>query len=119
MKTTLSLCTFLFLGLAFARAQTGIHNSDGSGSPLLDNDKVEVIKYVGNPQGDVCGIGQHHHQAHLTVALTDARILLVENGKEQLAEIPAGAALWFGPGTHSVINQGQKNTEFLLIYLKE
>ena|SRR5690554_6151600 len=119
MKTTLSLCIFLFLGLGPTLAQMGTHNVDGSGSLMLDNEKVEVIKYVGTPQGDVCGVGQHHHQAHLTVALTDATVLLVENGKEQLAEIPAGAALWFGAGTHAVINRGQADTEFLLIYLKD
>lgn len=119
MKTTLSLCAFLFLGLAPSMAQMGIHNADGSGSLLLDNDKVEVIKYVGKSQGDVCGIGEHHHQAHLTVALTDAKVLLLEDGKEQVAEIPAGAALWFGAGAHSVINQGKEDTEFLLVYLKE
>lgn len=119
MRTSLSLWAFLFLGFANAMAQMGHNNANGSGHLLLDNDKVEVIKYVGKSQGDVCGKGEHHHRAHLTVALTDAKILLTAGGEDQVAEIPAGAAIWFGPGTHAVINKGEGDTEFLLIYLKE
>jgi len=120
MKTSLSLFFFLFLFSLTSFAQKSDHNADGSGKIVLNNDKVEVVKYVGNPEDNVCGIGKHHHDAHLTVALADAKVLITTpDGKQQTAEIPAGASIWFEAGTHSVINEGNKKTKFLLIYLKE
>ena len=87
---------------------------------MLDNDKMKVVKYVGNPQEEVCGSGMHFHDAHLTVALTDAKVLITEtDGTTQEVEIPAEAAIWFEAGTHAAINSGSSPTKFLLIYLKE
>lgn len=120
MKITLSLLSILSLCSLTAFGQKSDHNADGSGKVLLTNDKVEVVQYVGKSQGNVCGLGKHHHDAHLTVALTNAKVLIsTPDGKQQTAEIPKGAAIWFEPGTHSVINEGNKETKFLLIYLKE
>ena len=119
MKTSLPLFFSLLLCSSLAFSQTDF-NADNSGTLVLSNDKVEVVKYVGDPHGNVCGIGKHHHEAHLTVALTDAKVLITTpDGKQQTAEIPAGAAIWFEAGTHSVINEGTKETKFLLVYLKE
>lgn len=120
MKTSLSLFFVLFLCSSNSFAQKSNHNADGSGKVVLDNDKVQVVQYVGEPYNNVCGLGEHHHDAHLTVALNDAKVLITEpDGKQQTAEIPAGASIWFEAGTHSVINEGNKQTKFLLIYLKE
>lgn len=119
MKTSLSLFFLLFLCSSFTFAQKS-HNADGSGTIVLNNDKVEVVEFVGEPQGNVCGLGKHHHDAHLTVALSDASVLITTpDGKQQTAEIPAGAAIWFDAGTHSVINEGSRKTNLLLVYLKE
>ena len=120
MKTSLSLLVILLLCGSTTFAQKSNQNSDGSGKVLVNNDKVEVVEYVGNPKDNVCGIGEHHHDAHLTVALTDAKVLITTpDGKQQTAEIPSGAAIWFDAGTHSVVNEGKKDTKFLLVYLKE
>lgn len=120
MKRSLRLFYVLLLCVSFSFAQKSSHNADGSGNILLDNNKVEVVKYVGKPDNNVCGIGKHHHDAHLTVALTDAKVLITtENGEQNTAEIPAGAAIWFEAGTHSAMNVGDKETKFLLIYLKD
>lgn len=120
MKTSLSLFVLLFVCSTIAFAQKTNHNQDGSGKVVLDNDKLEVVEYVGQPQGNVCGIGEHHHDAHLTVALNDAEVLLTSlEGEQQTVEIPSGAAIWFEAGTHSVKNEGNKETKFLLVYLKE
>lgn len=119
MKTSFFFIQFLFCAL-FCFAQDSNHNADGSGKVLVNNDKVEVIEYVGKVHDNVCGIGEHNHEAHLTVALTDAKVLITSPyGKQQTAEIPAGAAMWFDKGTHSAVNGGDKETKFLLIYLKE
>ena len=120
MKTLFSLIVSLLFCYSTSYAQKSSHNADGSGKVILDNDKVEVVEFVGKPQGSVCGIGKHHHDAHLTVALTDAKVLITSpDGEQQTAEIPSGAAIWFEAGTHSVMNEGKKESKFLLIYLKE
>lgn len=120
MKNSLSLFFILLFCYSTSFAQKSDHNADGSGKVVLNNDKVEVVQFVSKPQGNVCGLGKHHHDAHLTVALTDAKVLITKpDGKQQTAEIPAGASIWFEAGTHSVINEGNKETKFLLIYLKE
>ena len=120
MKTSLLLVLILCLCFSTTFAQKSDHNADGSGKVLVNNNKVEVIEYVANPNENVCGIGEHHHAAHLTVALTDAKVLVTTpDGNQQTAEIPAGAAIWFEAGTHTAINQGDKASKALLIYLKE
>jgi len=120
MKDLLSALVLSLLCSFTSFAQESLHNEDGSGSVLLSNDQVEVVEYIGNPQGNVCGIGKHHHDAHLTVALTEARVLITTpDGEQQTAEIQSGAAIWFDAGIHSVVNEGNESTKFLLIYLKE
>ena len=119
MKVSAILFCALLLCTSVSFAQESNHNVDGSGKVILDNSKVEVVQYVGQSQDNVCGIGKHHHDAHLTVALTDAKLLItLPDGKQQTVEIPSGAAIWFEAGTHSVINEGNKETKFLLVYLK-
>jgi len=95
-------------------------NKEENGKILVDNDKLTVVEFVGAPQADVCGAGMHFHKAHLTVALTDAHVLItLPDGQTQDAEIPKGAALWFDAGTHEAINSGDDETRLLLVYLKE
>jgi|SRR5690606_8214688 len=120
MKNAAFPIVLMLFACSTAFGQSSPNNRDGSGTVLLDNDKLEVIQFVGKAGKDVCGIGEHHHRAHLTVALTDAQLSFSdESGDLQQAEIPAGAALWFEPGTHSVLNSGAGETNFLLIYLKD
>ena len=120
IKTSVCLFFFLLFFTSTALTQTSSNNADGSGIVVLDNDKIEVIEYVGKPQGNVCGMGEHHHAAHLTVALTDATVLLTSaEGEQQTTDIPADAVIWFDAGTHSAMNKGNNETRLLLVYLKE
>ncbi len=120
MRTPLTLSFVLFALSLTSYAQESTHNLDGSGKVLVNNEKVEVVEYLGKPEGNVCGVGEHYHDAHLTVALSDAKVLLTSTeGEQQSAEIPSGAAIWFDEGTHSAVNEGNKDTKFLLVYLKE
>ena len=115
MKTPLLILSLLFY-CSFSFGQNAKTN-DGSGKVLIDNDELKVVQFESNPQENVCGKGKHHHDAHLTVALTDTRILIIsEDGKKQEAEIPAGVAIWFDAGTHSAINDGTAPAKVLLIY---
>jgi oxalate decarboxylase/phosphoglucose isomerase-like protein (cupin superfamily) len=87
---------------------------------IIDNDKLKVIEYFSMPQGNVCGEGMHYHEPHLTVVLSDAKVLITpENGESQTVEVKSGASIWFDSETHSVINTGDKPTRMLLVYVKE
>src|SRR5690606_2667865 len=119
MKNVSFSIALMFFACSTGFGQLSPNNRDGSGTVLLDNDRLEVIQYVSKAGKDVCGIGKHHHRAHLTVALTDAQLSTFdESGTLQQAEIPAGAAIWFEAGTHSALNNGEGETKFLLIYPK-
>jgi hypothetical protein len=116
MKNFLSLMSVFCFALSFGQ---NFNAAGGDGQILVNNDKVKVVEFTGKPQGNVCGAGTHFHKEHLTVALTDAKVLITSpGGKQQEAEIPAGSAIWFGAGSHTAVNSGEKETKLLLIYLK-
>lgn len=120
MKTLLFFILVMFFCSPIVFAQKTDHNADGSGNVILSTNKVEVIEYIGKPKANVCGLGEHFHDAHLTVALTDAEVLITSpEGEQQNAKIPSGASIWFEEGTHSVTNEGNNDTKLLLVYLQE
>ncbi len=62
----------------------------------------------------------HHHEPHLTVLLTDAKVRITpEEGESQIVEVKSGTSIWFESETHSVINLGDQPTKMVLVYLKE
>ena len=118
MKYLLFVCA-LFLG-SMLSAQN-VNYDQSSENVIIDNDKMKVVEYVSLPQSDVCGEGMHHHEPHLTVVVSDAKVKLTpENGESQEVEVKSGTSLWFGNAeNHSVTNIGDKPTKMLLVYLKE
>ena len=118
MKYLLFVCA-MFLGPLLS-AQNVIFD-ESSEKVIVDNDKMKVVEYVSLPQGSVCGEGMHHHEPHLTVVVSDAKVRITpETGESQEAEVKAGTSIWFGTDeTHSVTNIGDKPTKMLLVYLKE
>ena len=114
---------FLYLPMLFLSSvllgQNYISNEPGE-KVILDNDQLKVIEHISMPQGDVCGVGMHHHEPHLTVVLSDAKVQITsENGESQVIEANAGLTIWSESETHSVINKGDKPTKMLLVYVKE
>lgn len=98
-----------------------VNYDESSEKVIIDNDKMKVVEFVSLPHGDVCGEGVHHHEPHLTVVESDAKVKLTpENGESQELEVKSGTSIWFGDAeTHSVTNIGDKPTKMLLVYLKE
>jgi len=88
---------------------------------IIDNDEMKVVEHISQPKGDVCGLGMHHHEPHLTIVLTDAKIRITpENGESQEIEVKSGTSIWFDAvETHSVANIGGQPTKMILVYLKE
>jgi len=117
MKNLLVLVLIFCCSVSYGQS---IANKDSSEQVVVDNEKMKVVQHIGVPNKAVCGVGMHHHEAHLTVAITDAEVLITSpDGKSQTAKIPAGASIWFAAGTHSAINSGDSNTKLLLVYLKD
>lgn len=95
-------------------SQNSVESTD---KVILENDNLKVIEHSSVPQGDVCGVGMHFHEPHLTVVLTDAKVQITsEGGESQEVEVKSGTSLWFESETHSVINTGENPTKMLLIY---
>lgn len=117
MKYFFFLLLFLSNSLLMGQSQKSAESTD---KVILDNDKLMVIEHSSIPQGNVCGVGMHYHEPHLTVVLTDAKVQITsEGGESQEVEVTSGTSLWFDAETHSVINTGEKPTKMLLIYPKE
>lgn len=108
---------FLSSSILMGQSQTAAESTD---KVILDNDKMLVIEHSSVPQGNVCGVGMHYHEPHLTVVLTDAKVQITsEGGESQEVEVTSGTSLWFDAESHSVINTGENPTKMLLIYPKE
>ncbi len=87
---------------------------------IFENDQLKVTEYDSNPGKDACGAGEHSHNAHLTVVLTDMKAkVTMKNGQTQDAELKAGTSFWSEAETHSVINTGNQPAKVLLIEPKE
>jgi len=119
MKKLLVISFCLFGFLFNSAGQTNVALRDTI-QLLLENDKMRVTEYVSNPGKDVCGLGEHSHNAHLTILVTDASVILTtEDGKTQNFDLKAGTALWSNSETHSAVNAGDKPIKAFLIEPKE
>ena len=87
---------------------------------LLENDKLRVLEYRSRPGFGVCGQGKHSHPAHLTVAMTDAKVkVITEDGKVITAEPKAGAVFWSPAETHTTENISGRPMRAYLIEIKD
>jgi hypothetical protein len=84
----------------------------------LDNDQMRVLDFVSRPGMGVCGSGIHSHPAHLTIALSDCRVRVKENGKEFVADSKLGDMFWSPAVTHETENLSGKEVRSLIVELK-
>jgi hypothetical protein len=84
----------------------------------LDNDEMRVLDFVSRPGMGVCGSGLHSHPPHLTVALSDCRVRVRENGKEFVGENKLGDVFWSPAVTHETENMAGHEVRALIIELK-
>lgn len=101
-----------------ALAQDAVTANPRSYRVLLENQNVRVIEYKSRPGLGVCGEGIHSHPAHLAIALTAAKVKVVQDGKTTYGEVPAGKVLYFEAETHSAENVGGAGTRFYLVEMK-
>jgi hypothetical protein len=85
----------------------------------FENHKLRVLEFNSRPGMGVCGSGMHSHPAHLTVALTPAKVRVkLPDGKTFLAENKAGDVFWDEGGAHDTENLTGRDIRALIIELK-
>ena len=112
-----AVCAVVVLGLAAVRAvqKEPLEQS----RVVFENDKVRVTQFTSEPGGGVCGLGEHSHLAHLTVALSPARNHVVTpDGKVTDRTLQFGDVFWSDAGTHSAVNGGASTTRLLIVEIK-
>lgn len=103
-----------------ALAQDPVASDPRSFRVVLENERVRVLEYRSGPGLGVCGQGMHYHPERVTVALTDAKVKLVNaEGKSVVREIPAGHVFYAKAETHSTENVGGSGTRVYIIELKD
>lgn len=116
MKKLMIATVGLISSIAFGQSIDPISKSE---QLVLDNDLFSVVEYVSEPKGDVCGKDMHHHKPHLTILLSDAKVIITTpEGNSQEVEAPFGTALWTEEETHAVINNGTSPTRMMLVFPK-
>lgn len=85
----------------------------------LENEHVRVLEFHSRPGLGVCGSGMHSHPAHLTVALSPAKVRIkLPDGRTFIGENKLGDVFWSEAETHEVENIGGKDVRALMIELK-
>lgn len=86
----------------------------------INNDKIKVTEYFGDPMKDVCGIGMHSHGPHLTILLTDADVeLTTPDGKKKINHLLKGVSFWSEGGSHIAVNIGKNPVRTLFVEPKQ
>ena len=103
-----------------ALAQDAVFTEGGSYRVVLENDLIRVLEIFSRPRTWLCGDGEHSHPAHLTVALSDARVrVTLPDGEKIDTSHRLGDVFWSEAETHTVENVGSGSVRALLIELKE
>ncbi len=86
----------------------------------FENDKLRVLEFVSRPGTELCGVGKHSHPAHLTIALSDARVRVkLADGSVIEATNKLGDVFWSEAETHTVENISGTNVRALIVEVKD
>ena len=107
------------LGAADADAQDAARTAPGAYRVVFENDDLRVLEFVSRPGTVLCGVGKHSHPAHLTVALSDARVrVTLPDGRQIEGANKLGDVFWSEAETHEVENISGRNVRALIVELK-
>jgi len=85
----------------------------------FENELMRVLEFNSRPGLGVCGNGVHSHPAHLTIALSPAKVRVkLPEGKSFVAEQVLGDMFWSEAETHETENVSGRNIRALLVELK-
>jgi hypothetical protein len=86
---------------------------------VLDNERLRVIEFNSRPGMGVCGTGMHSHPAHLSVALSPARVKVrLPDGKTVEGKNALGDVWWSEAETHETENISGRDVRALIVELK-
>jgi hypothetical protein len=118
--------TLLLAAVAALTAADAAHGQDAAAVQprayrvVLDNDHLRVLDFVSRPGMGVCGTGLHSHPAHLSIALTAAKVRVkTADGKVFVGENKAGDVFWSEAETHETENLTGREVRGLIVELKE
>lgn len=87
---------------------------------VLENDSVRVLEFVSRPGRELCGVGKHSHPAHLTIALSDAKVrVTLPDGNKIVVGNKLGDVMWNEAETHATENVGGNNVRALIVEIKQ
>jgi len=102
-----------------AQAQDAVAMQPGAFRIVFENDQTRVLEFVSRPRTAVCGVGKHSHPAHLTIALSDAKVrVTLPDGKTVEATNKLGDVFWSDAETHATENIGGANMRALIVEFK-
>ena len=101
-----------------AQAQDAAKMQPAAYKVVLDNDRMRVLEFNSRPGMGICGAGLHSHPAHLTIALSDAKARVKQDGKTFIGTNKLGDVFWSEAETHEVENISGRNVRALIVELK-
>lgn len=103
-----------------ALAQDAVQMQPQSYRVAFENDRVRVLDFHSRPGLGVCGNGVHSHPAHLTVALSPAKVkVTTPEGKTFVGENKLGDVFWEEAETHETENISGHDVRALIVELKQ
>ena len=114
-----TVAAFGGLSLSELRAQDASRVNRAAFRVVFENDRTRVLEFVSRPGTPVCGVGKHSHPAHLTIALSPAkvRVTLPDNKTIEATNV-LGDVFWSEAETHAVENIGGANVRALIVEFK-
>ena len=86
---------------------------------VAENDRMRVLEFNSRPGMGLCGTGMHSHPAHLSIALSPAKVRVkTADGKQFEVENKLGDVFWSEAETHEAENITGKNVRALIVELK-
>lgn len=107
-------------GAADVVAQDAVNVNPRSYKVVLENEKVRVLEYRSLPGFGVCGQGKHSHPAHLTIAISEGKVKVVDaTGTIHAEDTKAGSVFWAPAETHSVENISGRPMRAFMVEIKD
>ena len=101
-------------------AQDAVQMQPQSYRVAFENDRIRVLDFHSRPGLGVCGNGMHSHPAHLTVALSPAKVkVTTPEGKTSIGENKLGDVFWDEAETHETENISGHDVRALIVELKQ
>ncbi|MEO8385011.1 MAG: hypothetical protein ABI583_07210 [Betaproteobacteria bacterium] len=102
-----------------AAAQDAAKVNPRSYKVVFDNESIRVLEYLSKPGVGICGQGRHYHPAHVTIQLTDAKVMVTgDDGKKMAVDAKTGMVFQSPPEWHTTENVGSSESHAYIVEFK-